>query len=476
MILFTAILLLFSVFLYKNFRSGLYNELDDLLKSNFTWISDSIKDTCIDCKKNINISNPTFENIVRIWIHEKANSIKFMNVIIIIRDKNGMLISSSQENTDEIAEKTSSFIKANLENYIIYENLSFPLESGYEREHEMNFRVLSAPVLENNKITYIIQIAKPLNPIYLSLTKLKMLLFILLPLTVILAGIVGFFLINITLQPITNMIDSIHKIEVNNLNQKVDVPNTKDEINKLAITFNEMLSRINKSFTTQQQFTQDISHELKTPLTILKGQMEIALKKIRTHEEYEETISSSLEEVNRMSKILDELLTLEKFETNQMKLDIKSISITYLLKDLCDSIDILAQQRNIKISIYNNENIIIQGDERQIRSLFLNLLDNAIKYNKENGKVYIHIKKLENSVEIKIEDTGIGIKEEDLSHIFDRFYRTDKSRSTSGFGLGLSIVNLITKAHSGKIEVKSILNKGTIFTIILPINFQIHSL
>jgi heavy metal sensor kinase len=472
MILFTAILLFFSIFLYNNFRRGLYKELDELLQSSFTWINDSINDFCADCSKKSNLTKQndlSFNDIVQLWTREKATSIKFMNMIIIIRDKNGQFIASSQNNADELAIKTNSLIHSNLENYIIYENLSIPAESVNDKEHTLHFRVFSAPVLENNKITYIIQIAKPLNPIYSSLIKLKMLLFILLPLTVILTGIVGIFLVNITLKPINTIIDSIHKIEINNLNQRLDVPETKDEINKLTITFNEMLSRINKSFKTQQQFTQDISHELKTPLTILRGQMEVALKKIRSQDEYENIISSSLEEVNRMAKILDELLTLEKFETNQMKLNIKPIQIVAMLNDLCDSINILAQQKNIDISMSNGKEIIIQGDERQIRSLFLNLLDNAIKYNKNNGKIYINIEKIENNVKIKIEDTGIGINEKELSYIFDRFYRTDKSRSTSGFGLGLSIVNLIIKAHGGKIEAQSILNKGTTFNITLPI-------
>jgi signal transduction histidine kinase len=230
-----------------------------------------------------------------------------------------------------------------------------------------------------------------------------------------------------------------------------------------------MLERLEKAFLSQQHFIQDASHELKTPLTILQGELEITLKKIRSAPEYEEVLQSSLEEIKRISKIVEELLLLARFEDQQAKLDCSRFNVGTLLTAVVDELNILAQQKEITLSCVINSLLTITADEGKLKQVLLNILDNAIKYTGPGGIVSVHASAAVDNLEIKISDTGIGIPSHDLPYIFDRFYRVDKSRSSRGFGLGLSIAKSIIEAHHGSIDAVSTLNQGTHITIRLPL-------
>ncbi|MCX5687348.1 MAG: ATP-binding protein [Candidatus Omnitrophica bacterium] len=291
----------------------------------------------------------------------------------------------------------------------------------------------------------------------------------LLPLTVFLTGIIGAFFAKVALNPVDRIIKDIHQITAQNLKKRTSIPDTNDEISRLADTFNDMLARLEYAFFSQRKFIEDLAHELKTPLAILKGEIEVALKKIRSKEEYENILKSSIEEINRISSIVENLLIFARFENDTVMLETKTLDITILLKSVVDDIKILAMQKNIKMSIKEQEKIVISGDADKLKRLFLNILDNAIKYNPQGGKVNISITKKNDSVHIRVSDTGIGIPEKDICHIFDRFYQVDKSGHQSGFGLGLSIARSIAEAHKGKIEAESTLNHGTTFIISFPL-------
>ncbi|MDD5772613.1 MAG: ATP-binding protein [bacterium] len=302
-----------------------------------------------------------------------------------------------------------------------------------------------------------------------TLRKLRIIMVILLPFTVLLTSVVGGFLAKIALNPVDKMIHTIHQITTENLKLRIDIPDTKDEIKRLADTFNQMLMRLEYGFTTQRQFIEDFAHELKTPLAVLKGELEVTLKKIRSTEEYESVIHSNLEEVNRISKIVEDLLTIVRFEINVSMLELKQINISALVQDITEDIKILALQKNININCLAKDPIFIWGDENQLKRLFINILDNAIKYTPHNGNISVEISRADNYANIAISDTGIGIPENEIVHIFDRFYRLKKFNQQPGFGLGLSIAKSVIEAHKGKIDVKSTLNKGTTFIISLPL-------
>jgi heavy metal sensor kinase len=266
------------------------------------------------------------------------------------------------------------------------------------------------------------------------------------------------------------MTRTIHQITSKNLNQRIKLTGANDEISRLAETFNEMLTRVDQAFSTQQQLLADISHELRTPLTVLKGKQEVALNKKRSQEEYAAVLRINLEEIYKMSQLVENLLILAQLEKKSDISAAQPVDLTGIISRVVNDMQILADQKNISLSFIPDGDIFIKADENQVSRVFFNIIDNAIKYTKNNGKVEVSMYKDKAYIGIEIRDTGIGIKEEELLHIFDRFYRADESRSSPGFGLGLSIVKSIIDAHKGEIRVESKLQEGTAFDVLLPLS------
>jgi heavy metal sensor kinase len=339
-------------------------------------------------------------------------------------------------------------------------------------------RIITFPALENNHITKIIQVASSLEDVEDALNTLFIILMITVPLALMVASLGGQFLAYKALKPVDNITQTARLITSQNLNQRIKPPKVKDEIARLIETFNEMISRLDQSFRQIKQFTSDASHELKTPLTILKGEVEVTLRKERTSPEYQQTLKSNLEEINRMSQIVDDLLLLSKVDSGELRLNKGDINLTEILNEVVSQMNILAHSRKLRIETSNHhEDIHIFGDALRIRELFLNLISNGIKYTEEGSSIHITLLKdnrydLENPfVKIIVSDTGIGIAKEDQERIFDRFFRVDKARSREqgGSGLGLSICKWIVKAHQGEIEVESEIGKGSSFIVKLPL-------
>jgi heavy metal sensor kinase len=264
------------------------------------------------------------------------------------------------------------------------------------------------------------------------------------------------------------MIATARQITAENMSLRIAPPETQDEIRELAETFNEMLEKIQQVFISQKQFIQDISHELRTPLTIMRGELEVALKRQRSVEEYSSILQSSLEETAKIGQLLENLLALARLDSSSVSLARDNADISAIMRDILDDMEILAHQKGIEIDFVSQEGIIIPIDKDQIMRSFINILENAIKYTPEKGRVSVEVIREDAYAFITISDTGIGIPEQDLPHIFDRFYQVDSSRSSAGFGLGLSIALSIIEAHGGSITVESTPKQGTTFLISLP--------
>jgi len=476
MLILASTLSLFSVILYHNFKRSLAEDIDNRLRSKAEGVADAI-DTYWETEKleaqkdGVNmeafskINNINFAKIAQRWVKEKSSDPQLINIIVQVFNIKGEQITSSKNISDKAIFSKKMFDSA-LSGNSCFKN--FVLEPSEKRASLV--RTFAMPVVENDKIAYIVQISTPLSSINSALNRLKFMLLALLPITVLLTGIVGVLLVKLTLNPVDNMIRTLRQITAESLKLRVNVPDTRDEIERLAETFNDMITRLDNSFSSQKQFIQDISHELKTPLTILKGQLDVTLKKIRSQAEYEAVLVSSLEEIDRMNRIVENLLVFAKFDNKEISLKSERLDLSHFIEDVLDDIKILAEQKNIAINFIPGEKIMLKIDKNQMRQAVLNILDNAIKYTSNNGEVALEARKDGNLAKIKISDTGIGMPENELPHIFDRFYRVDKSRSSHGFGLGLSIAKSIVEMHKGKIGVESRLAKGSAFIISLPIS------
>ena len=350
-------------------------------------------------------------------------------------------------------------------------------------------RIMTFPVVENSHVTKIVQIASSLEGVEDALNKLLLILIISVPSTLILASLGGQFLAHKALKPVDNITQTARMITSQNLNQRIHPPKVKDEISRLIETFNEMISRLDQSFRQMKQFSSDASHELKTPLTILKGEVEVMLRKERTSQEYEQTLRSNLEEINRMSQIVEDLLNLSKADTGEIRLNKEDVNLTEILNEVVVQMERLAKTKKLHLSATNHhQDIHIFGDALRLRELFINLIENGIKYTEEGGSIHIILQKeypppvtgqpdwVEREkgqfVKIIVSDTGIGIAKEDQERIFNRFFRVDKARSREqgGSGLGLSICKWIVEAHQGEIGVESELAKGSSFIVRLPLS------
>jgi two-component system, OmpR family, sensor kinase len=292
-------------------------------------------------------------------------------------------------------------------------------------------------------------------------------------------------LANQALRPVDRITRAAEQISTGDLTERVPMSAKMDEIGRLVATFNQMISRLQAAFERQKQFTSDASHEMRTPLAVMRGDIEIALRRERSADEYKRVLTSNLEEIVRLSRLVEDLLMLARADYGQVELRHEAVDLNKLCQQMVEYISPLAQQKGQDILYYHingkaletatvdSGEIMISGDMQRIKQLLLNLLDNAIKYTDFGGKVSLELKTEGKCAVIRIADTGRGIPPEDLPHIFERFFRKSKTtsdRSATGFGLGLSIVKWIVDSHSGKITAQSEVGRGTTFTVKFPLS------
>jgi len=473
-ILFLMLLLLGFV-LYNDMRRRLAADIDHVLLSRAEGIVDSI-DTYWEGEKfkvpkgNVGLGDlpsqekDAFAKIAKNWVSERSDDFLLVSMIVSIFDNQGRYVASSKSISQSV-QLPQRILDPVLTARSRFDFVRAEIPGGKPDR----LRALTIPVTVNGQVAYIVQVGTPLSSLSSALKELKIILFLLLPISIVLSGTAGAFLAKITLQPVKRIINTIHQITAENLRMRIAVPASKDEIRRLADTFNEMLERLEQAFVSQQQFFEDLSHELKTPLAVLKGELEVTLKRMRSTWEYEATLTSSLEEINRIIRIVEDLLLLAKFDSNLVTLETSRLDVTCLVGEVVEGIGILAGQKNIRIRFSGRAAVIVHGDKEKLKRLFLNLLDNAVKYTQSGGTVSVQVEEVKPWAQISVADTGRGIPEEEIPKIFERFYRPGKSRSLGGFGLGLSIVRSIAEAHKGKIDVKSSVGKGSTFITSLPL-------
>ncbi len=331
------------------------------------------------------------------------------------------------------------------------------------------YRIISTPVYRDGKFSEIIQLGTHLRFAIKNLAHFRNYILIAFPIMLILGTLGGWMLARRSLAPIGYVASKTRSITSKNLSERLKVRGTDDEMDDLIRTINEMIARLESSFKGMAEFTADVSHELKTPICAMRGEAEVLLLKERKAEEYQDGLVHFIEQFDHLNQMINDLISLSKFDTTQVELKMAPLRLDLLVNDLCNLFQVLAEQRNITLEAVTTEDVTITADKVRLQQLFTNLIDNAIKYTPK-GSIRVAVEENRDSAVVRIKDTGIGIPREELEKIFKRFYRVDKSRSkeTGGVGLGLSIAEWIAHAHGGRIEVDSEPNRGSVFTVYLP--------
>ena len=281
---------------------------------------------------------------------------------------------------------------------------------------------------------------------------------------------VGWIMATRAMKPIAAMSSAATKIAAGDLSQRIDETSTKNELGQLAHVLNDTFGRLDSSFEQQVRFTADASHEMRTPLAVILAKSELALVRERTPEKYQETIKTCYDSAQHMSSLIESLLELARVDSGEFKVQREQGNIGLEVSTCVDMLRPLAEKRGITVES-DIQGIEMEFDAQRIRQVVINLLSNAVKYNHEQGKIFVRVRKENNEAVISVQDTGPGIKPDDLKNIFNRFYRVDKSRNSKqgSTGLGLAISQAIVQAHEGRLEAESDFGAGTTFRMRLPL-------
>lgn len=335
-------------------------------------------------------------------------------------------------------------------------------------------RVLTMPVIVAGRMSgTLVQVGASLESVEEALHRLTVTVLLILPLCLFVASLGGWILANKALKPVDQITRTARQITAQNLKERIEGPGTDDEIGRLAEILNGMFERLDHSFAQIRDFTADASHELKTPLTILKGEIELALRRPRGVSEYQEILASSLEEIERLVRITSDLLHLSKVDAGVLKLERGPVNLSALAEEAALHFQALAAGRGVLLeALPGASDVTVEGDAFRLKQLALNLVENAVHYTPEGGRVAVRAGRAGPAhAVLEVSDTGMGIAPEDQPRIFERFYRTDKARNRreGGTGLGLAIVKTIADAHGARIDVDSALQRGSTFSVLLPL-------
>ena len=318
---------------------------------------------------------------------------------------------------------------------------------------------------------YLVQVGASLA--YVDSTRQELLgtLLLIVPAGVLFAGLAGWWMARSALKPVEALTAGAREFNISRLDRRLPLRGTGDELDRLAETFNQVFERLESAVEQMRQFTASISHELRTPLTALRGEAEVTLLRARSAEDYRQVLVSQLEEFDKLTRMINELLILARAEAGEIHLERKPTDLAAMVCSLAEAMELVAASKNLALQVEARQPVIVAGDARWLERLVLNLLDNAIKFTPAGGKVDLEAREENGQARLTIRDTGVGIPAEALPHVFERFFRADPSRSrqVDGAGLGLSLVQWIVREHSGEVKVESQPGSGTRVTVRLPL-------
>ncbi len=378
-----------------------------------------------------------------------------------ITNADGKLIASSQNTPQDVRRMLLEKIIQNLKSGKRFSTLSYKSKK---------IRLVTTRVQSPLGASYFIQIASSLASVGRASQKLFWVILFTLPLTILLTRFTGRLLISKILKPVSLVAKAAESITHEDLSHRVRSEHADAEMQELMRAFNNMIERLEKSFGHISEFSTHVAHELKTPLAVIRGEAELALRKEREPAEYREALEANLRESARMVKIIDDMLLLARVDYDPQSLSFQPLDLNEFIRDIIEKEQLLSEKKGIKIHAdIPNEKIKISADEVHLRRLFFNILENAAKFTPESGNIHLRVEKNGNQASIRIRDSGPGIPPEYLPKVFDKFFHKDRNGSGAGNGLGLSIALSIAKAHQGSISVESSPGQGAEFTVLLPV-------
>jgi heavy metal sensor kinase len=439
-----AVIAIYGVVVYTSVRSNLSQALDTKIREDFTWPDFMAAEILSLLKGESSLDETAGEGSpwLQVWSENGDN-----------------LLGSTY------AAKTNPIPEA--------QRLATMADGQIHTLEEMTprYRILTGKK-RIGKVTLVIQVAASEQPMQSYLRELLLVMLFGLPLAAAVAGLGGYTLARRALAPVDLMAAQARTITAERLKERLPVDNPNDEFGRLATVFNQTLTRLESSFEQMRRFTADASHELRTPLTAMRSVGEIGLRARREPAEYREIIGSMLEEVDRLSLLVDRLLTLSRADTGESMLAMDRVDLGELAQEVTAQLDVLAEEKQQSLSLTVDRPSSCVGDRMVLRQALLNLVDNAIKYSPVGGRISVRVSQsVEGSAMLDVSDSGPGIPAEQQQRVFDRFYRVDRSRSREnggGTGLGLSIARWAVEVNGGRLTLENGNEPGATFRITLP--------
>ena len=342
----------------------------------------------------------------------------------------------------------------------------FDIETEYGRLRMSN----SVKTLPDGR-TYLLQVGVSLAPMDAVLRRYRDLLWWRVPLALLIGTLAAWWLSGFALRPLSRLAAAAREVDVHALDRRLPVRGVGDELDRVAVAFNGTLDRLEHAVADMRQFSAALAHELRTPLAALRGEIELALRAPGASQAQHETYGSQIEEIDHLTRLIDQILTLARAEAGQIRLTLAPVDLSELAASLVGQLEPIAEMRSIELRCEPSEAVVVQGDAGWLKRLLLNLLDNALKYTPAAGRVAVHVSRNGDAARIDVRDTGVGLSPGDAERVFERFFRADPARSSSvpGAGLGLSMVHWIAAQHRGTVTLHSQLGEGSTFTVTLPI-------
>lgn len=342
-----------------------------------------------------------------------------------------------------------------------------PVDSEETPEAREYIQVAAIGYEISSNVRYIVEVGASENEIFKSLDGLLLTLLLGFPVFIGLTSVGAYILLGRALRPMDEIVHSAERITLQNLSQRLPILETNDEVEHLSRALNRMIQRLDEAFQLTSRFTADASHELRTPLTIMRGELEALLKEGHLSDYQASQIESVLEEAERLTQIVEGLLLMSRLETGESRVGKDPVDLASLVSTTAEQMTPLAEDKSISLVCEVGRDVMVEANEIRLKQVVVNLLDNAIKYTPEGGRIRVRVTGESSWAILEVSDNGIGISREALPHVFERFFRSEQilARKARGTGLGLSMVHSIVEALGGKVEVESQENEGATFRV-----------